>query len=182
MVFAVKFVTRGKQDLKTVKGWYDRSIVLLFSFSTMFLYSPAYLSEHVGHVHSTAGHCAVGVINGMMQHSWLLRLRPPHIHTYTHSAPPIFSFVGFPRWIMFWPQQCSNVSYTTAIVAAAAAQPFRHGWSLICVHIYVCVCTLHTTKTFGRFHTIFASQRPAAPRQSINLWNSLESQLWYLSP
>lgn len=66
----------------------------------MFLYSPAYLSEHVGHVHSTA----VGVINGMMQHSWLLRLRPP-IYTHIHTLPHPFSLL-----FVFLDELCSDLS------------------------------------------------------------------------
>lgn len=67
-------------------------IPFFFSFSpySHALYSPAYLSEHVGHVQCSGGHCAVGVINGMMQHPWLLRLSPPQNHTHIHttSTPP----------------------------------------------------------------------------------------------
>lgn len=47
--------------------------------------------------------------------------------------------------------------------------------------VCVSVCVLNTTGTFGGFCTSFASQWPLALKQSINLWNSLESQLWYLS-
>lgn len=53
----------------------------------------AYLSEHVGHVH-----CAVGVINGVMQHPGLLHLRPLQNHTRsTHPTQPNpASFFVFP--------------------------------------------------------------------------------------
>lgn len=105
-----------------------------------------------------------------MHNPWLWHLKPPSTHKLVYTLPHLLSFL-----FVFLHELCSvlsSVSYTTAIVAAAAAWPYRHG----------CMCVLHSTKTFGRFHTIFASQRPAAQRQFINLWNSLESQLWYLSP
>lgn len=63
-----------------------------FSAHSHALYNPAYLSEHVGHAYSGGGHCAVGVINGMMQHPWLFHLGPSN----HRCAPPYFSSVCGP--------------------------------------------------------------------------------------
>lgn len=57
------------------------------------LCSPAYLSEHVDHVDCSAGRCARGVINGMMQ-------RPVLLHPGPHMCTPPsfiyhFAFFGF---------------------------------------------------------------------------------------
>lgn len=52
-----------------------------------------YLRERAGHADCSGRLCAVGVINGMMQHPPLLRLKP---HEYTRRAQPtIIYFVSF---------------------------------------------------------------------------------------
>lgn len=54
-----------------------------------------YLRERAGHVDCSGRLCAVGVINGMMQHPPLLRLKT---HEYTRCAQPtIIYFVSFNR-------------------------------------------------------------------------------------
>lgn len=95
-------VDRGTRHNETFDSegliWSERRPLLFFSdsffFFTLFLYSPAYLPEHVGHVYCAGGHCAVGVINGMMQHSLLLHLRP-HTHIYPPRPTPFFFLFVF---------------------------------------------------------------------------------------
>lgn len=102
-----------------VCSWVDWSIVLFptppppppraFHPIPILSTATAYLSEHVGH-----GHCAVGVINGVMQHPGPLHPRPLQNHTRsTQPNPtrpnPTFLFV-FPPWIMSRPT-CSATMF-----------------------------------------------------------------------
>lgn len=94
-----------------------------------------YLRELAGHADCSGRLCAVGVINGMMQHPPLLRLKP---HQYTRCAQAtVIYFVSF---------NClfSAVNYGPDLSEATASvkvQPLRLG--CVCER----ECALHVTQT-----------------------------------
>lgn len=78
-----------------------------------------YLRKRAGHADCSGRLCAVGVINGMMQHPPLLRLKP---HEYTRCGQPtVIYFVSF-NCLFFSRELYPDLSKATV---SAKVQPLR---------------------------------------------------------
>lgn len=128
------------------------NLVCSFSPHSHALSSPAYLPEHVGHVDCSGWHCVVGLINGVMQHPWLLHPRP-HAHTYFTPDSSMFSpFV----WFLY--ELCSDLRPATVFLKLQPLQLSLTDTGKVCMAVYVSVCCMLQYKTCRRFH------RTSAPR------------------